>query len=47
MKYVVTLLTFVAAIAAYIIGASSGIVVFLLSGLFLEGVFWLRIFRLK
>jgi hypothetical protein len=47
MKYVVTLLTLVAAIASYIIGASSGVVVFLISGLLLEGIFWLRIFRRK
>ena len=47
MKYVITLLTLVAAIAAYIIGVSSGIVIFLISGLLLEGLFWLRIFRRK
>ena len=47
MKYVITLLTLVAAIAAYLIGSSTGLVALLVSGMLLEGVFWLRIFRRK
>jgi len=47
MRHLVTLLCLVAAVASYIVGSTSGAVVFLALGVLLEGVFWFRIIGRK
>lgn len=45
MRHLVTLLLFVAAIAAYIAGSMPGAIVLVVVGLVLEATAWLRVFR--
>ena len=47
MRHLVTLLLFVAAIAAYIAGSMPGAVALVAVGLVLEAIAWLRVFRGK
>ncbi len=45
MRHLVTLLLFVAAIAAYIAGSMPGALALVAVGVVLESIAWLRIFR--
>ncbi|WP_446807916.1 hypothetical protein ACH50O_11395 [Methylomonas sp. 2BW1-5-20] len=47
MKYLITLLSIIAAFASYIVGSISGLVAFMIAGIVFEGIFWRRIFRRK
>ena len=45
MKHLVTITCLVGAIIADLVGWAQGIAGFIIAGMFLEGVFWLRLLR--
>ncbi len=45
MKHLITLLSLIAAVVAYIIGTATGAIIFLGLGVIFEAVFWARLFR--